>query len=418
MIDETPVHGWRRIPAQIAALGALLSATVLWAPLGNVAAYFVIVLALLGALFGWSNAVARSLIKQRWLQMFVAGFALLTIAFLFNADPNDNVFIWDFLPVPLAFFFAMSFHSLRGKIGSVGFAWLCLIGAFAAALVGSYEVFLLGETRATGLSNSPIHFADYAVIFGFMALGGTFLDGVRHKWVFYAGPVLGLYASTMAASRWAFFVAVALAALFGLFLFRNWRARTSTKIALIAALIILPIVAVVIGNYAGFTRPYNTLLVMRDILSGQPIADTSSAYRVEMYSAGIRAFLNAPLFGHSWNGQVAAAMPYLSELGKQGYAAEGWAYLHNDLLGFAVAGGVIAIATYLLWLAAPIVGAWSSPAGSERQVQIYLTATFVFGLFLSGCTDVLFMSELSKTLLASLTAAIVMLCGPKAAVRK
>lgn len=412
MTLDTPLRGWRRIPAQVAAFGALVSTTILWAPLGNVAAYFVLVLALISAVFGWNNDVARSLIKQRWLQMFAAGFVLMALALLFNTDPNDNIFIWDFLPVPLAFVFAMSFHTLRRKVNAEGFAWLCLIGAAAAAVVGSYEVFLLGETRATGLTNSPIHFADYAVIFGFMALGATFLEGVRFKWIFFAGPVLGLYAATMGETRWAFFVAIALAGLFGLFLFRSWRARTSTKVAVIAALIILPLIAVMAGNFAGFTRPYQTILVIRDIVSGHQIADMSAAYRVEMYSAGIRAFLNAPIFGHSWDEQIAAAMPYLSDLGKKGYAAEAWAYLHNDLLGFAVAGGVIGIAAYVLWLTAPLVGARQSFPGPTRQVQVYFAATFALGLFLSGSTDVLFMSELSKTLLASLTAAIVMLCAP------
>lgn len=413
MTADSSLHGWRRIPAQVAAFGALFSATVLWAPLGNVAAYFVLVLAGVGALLGWNNDVARSLIKQRWLQMFIAGFALMALALLLNTDPNDNIFIWDFLPVPLAFIFAMAFHTLRGKVDTLGLAWLFLIGAAAAAIVGSYEVFVLGENRATGLTNSPIHFADYAVIFGFMALGATFLSGVRSKWIFYLGPVLALYAATMAESRWAFFVAVALAGLFGLFLFRNWRARASTKVGTVAAIVILPLVAVVVGNFAGFTRPYQTILVIRDIVSGNQIADTSSAYRVEMYSAGVRAFLNAPIFGHSWDGQIAAAMPYLSDLGKRGYAAEEWAYLHNDLLGFAVAGGIIGIAAYVLWLAAPLVGARQSVPGPARQVHIYFATTFALGLFLSGSTDVLFMSELSKTLLASLTAAIVLLCTPR-----
>jgi O-antigen ligase len=350
------------------------------------------------------------LLRQSWMQMFLVGFALLAIAFLRNKDLDDTIYIVDFLFLPFGFLFAMGFTTLQGRVGAQGFAWLCILGALAAAIVGCVQVFALGVDRASGWSNSPIHFSNFAVMFGFMALGGTFLAEGRWKWVLLSGPVLGLLAATMADSRGAFVVAIGLALVFAVMQVALRPGRPLVKASIAIALVAVPLLAVILANFFGFTRPYETLLVFRDLLSGRVVADSSSAYRLEMYSGGLKAFLDAPLFGYGWHSQMAAALPYMSDFARAGYASEGWGYLHNDALSFAVSGGLIALLAYGLWILAPIVGLTSVPKDSWAVARSYFAIVLAAGLSMGGATDVLFMSELAKVLLVGLTAAILILC--------
>ena len=401
---------WRRVPAQIAAFGMVASLTVLWAPLGNSAAYLALICAGIGAALGWRNPVAHALIQQRWMQLFFVGFALLALAFLFNRDPGDAIYIFDFLLVPLGFVFAMALATLRGRLGTIGLSWWCWFGALAAAATGCLQVFALNSGRAAGWGNSPIHFADFAVIFGFMALGATFLVEGRWKWLLLTGPVLGLLAAAMADSRGAFLVAVGLAAIYALMQIRFSRGHVLLKLAVATGPVVVPLVAVWLANLAGFTRPFQTTMVFADMVSGNRVADSSSAYRLEMYRGGLRAFLDAPIFGYGWHSQIAAAFPYMNDFARIGSEAEKWGYLHNDALGFAVSGGLFALIGYLLWIIAPVVGLGSVQRDAHGLARSYLAIVLAAGLFMSGVTDVLFMSELAKVLLVGLTSAILILC--------
>lgn len=383
---------------------------MLWAPLGNTAAYVAIPFALLGTILNWNQSTAHALLKQTWLRMFALGFVLLAIAFASIGDRQNLASIGDFLYFPLAFLFAVALTSLRGRIGTMGFCWLLLAGVAAAAIVGICDVYLLGKGRANGLSNSPIHFADFSVILGFMAMGGTLIPKARRTWPLLAGPILGLVAATLAGTRAAFVVALVLAVVFALFVFLRrpeaLRLKTGAVITVASGLVLIA----VLGHLAGYTRPYETLVVLRELVSGEAVGDASSAYRLEMYRAGLMAFWHAPIFGYGWHNQIAAALPYMSEFGREGYATEQWSYLHNDLLGFAVSAGVFGIAAYLLWLFAPFVALKQVPDDNHSTVRLYLVTTLVFGLVASGTTDVLFMTELSKMFLVAMPVAIVMLC--------
>ena len=408
--DAKPLMLWRDRAALVAGCGTLLSVTILWAPIGNTAAYLAILCALFGTFLSWNQATVWVLLRQSWLWMLALGFVLLAIAFVSNDAHQNFSSVGDFVLFPFAFIFVVSIGALRGRISVIRLCWLFLVGAAAAALVGGFDIYVLGKDRANGLNNSPIHLADFAVLFGFMAMGGTLIRGPHHRWLLLTGPVLGLIAATLAGTRAAFMVAAVLAVVFALFVFiqrpeSRWL-KTGMVLAVGGGLGLIA----VFGHLAGYTRPYETLVVLRELISGEAVGDASSAYRIEMYRAGLAAFWKAPIFGHGWHNQITAALPYMSEFGREGYASQHWAYLHNDLLGFAVSAGIFGIAAYILWLFAPFVALKNVPADGQSVVRLYLVTTLVFGLVASGTTDVLFMTELSKLLLIAIPAAVVVLC--------
>lgn len=396
--------------SRLVAIAAVVTITVLWAPLGNTGAYIAIILAGIAAVLGWRNDVLALVLRQQWVWLFLLAFVSMAAATLLNGDPNDTIYIGDFLFMPFGIVFAVAFFSLRGRIGDQGLSWLYLLGAAAAVAVGVSDVYVQGQARAHGMSNSPIHFANMAVIVGFMALAGTFGASRRAVWLLYAAPVLGLLAATLAGTRGAYVVAAALAILFAIFVVVRRPERVALKLAGIAALIVLLGLAAAVGHALGFSRPFETFQVLQELFAGKQLEDTSSAYRLAMYQSGIRAFFDAPFFGHGWHNQVTAALPYMDDFARQGYAVEQWSYIHNEPLGFALAGGVLGIVAYCALMCAPLFALRQIGPDSQSVPRAYLACTLIVGLFVGGMTDVLFMTELSKTFYVAMTAAIMLLC--------
>jgi O-antigen ligase len=96
----------------------------------------------------------------------------------------------------------------------------------------------------------------------------------------------------------------------------------------------------------------------------------------------------------------------MGELGVEVHARDNHAHLHNDILNFGSAGGVIAILGYLILMASPIVGAWTSPRTANWRIRV--TAAFgLVGAYLAmGAVDVMFVFEIPKSMFVLCTAVI------------
>ena len=265
--------------------------------------------------------------------------------------------------------------------------------------------------RSSGIENSPIHFADLAMVMGFMAMAGIFRESGIKKIPYLFGPVLGLVATLLADTRSAVLVGAALGIVFIVMFWRSWSASLATKMGALALAIGIAVAMLVVGSLLGFGRFFTVFEIVKQIVSGAALTDASTAYRLEMYRGGLLAFRDAPMFGHGWHNQVASAIAYMDEQAKQGFLIEDWAYLHNEPLGFAVSAGVLGIASYCLLMLSSLVGIGAIPKEQRLEGQLYLGLVLVVGLFVSGMTDVLFMSELPKTFFVFMSAAIVVLCG-------
>lgn len=399
----------RHTAARWFAFASLATITIAWAPLGNTAAYVSMLFALVAVLVGWRQEALVRVVQQRWVWTFLAAFCLMALAFLLNSDPGDLIYIGDFIFLPFCIIFALAFSLLKGRVGVEQVAWLLLLGALLATAVGVSDVYVQGQDRAHGFSNSPIHFANIAVIVGFMALAGVFIRARGPSLWLYAGPILGIAAATLAGTRGAYFVAAILAAVFAIFVISRRRERLSVKLAGLALLALVLVLAIFAGHALGFTRPLETFAIVQEFFSGN-LSDNSTAYRLAMYQSGVRAYLDAPLFGHGWHNQVTAALPYMDGFARAGYAAEQWSYIHNEMLGFALSGGVFGIAAFFCIMLAPLIGLRGLPADDYVVGRTYLVITMLAGVFAGGLTDVLFMTELSKIFYVALTAAVLILC--------
>jgi len=399
--DETP----RTRLARLAAGLVLIAGFALWPLFGHGAAYLALVFSLVALVPGWNGEALGQLIRKQFVLALVGAFALIALAFVLQPGQPSLANIADFLPLALTPLLALAISPLAGRLTVEKFSQLCLLASAMCALVGLYGL-SQGVQRSTAPGFSPIHFADLAVVLGFLSLGGTLVEKAARKWMYLLGPILAVIATIAAETRAALIVALGLSLVYGIVSMRGSTLPRFVKIALPLVLCGLVVLGFAIAYWLGFTRPLEAFQPVIALLRGEMPSDTSALYRVEMYRAGILAFFDAPLFGHGWHNQIAASMPYLTEIGQEGYALEGWGYIHNDALSLAVACGLCGVVAYLLMLAAPLLAHFGAAHGRDGKARLYLALCLSAGLLLSGATDVLLMVEVPKVLLVLGSAAI------------
>jgi len=103
-------------------------------------------------------------------------------------------------------------------------------------------------------------------------------------------------------------------------------------------------------------------------------SDHSLNQRVAMWVAGIRAFSEAPLWGHGGQNRFSAVSSYLPDDFPQDFS-----HLHNEFLTHAVAGGVPAIVLLFLIIGFPLFFAMRSPRTSSDGYQIATIFVTAFG---------------------------------------
>src|SRR5690606_31643174 len=79
---------------------------------------------------------------------------------------------------------------------------------------------------------------------------------------------------------------------------------------------------------------------------------------------------------------------------------------HNDVLNFAVAGGIVGIGCLLVLLAAPLTGLLHAPHDGVRLPRAYLCLMLTVGYAVLGLTDMTFGYDIETTLYAFLLAVV------------
>lgn len=260
---------------------------------------------------------------------------------------------------------------------------LALGGAAGAGVIAVMEVMATGTTRAGGVVANPIHFADVALLVGFMACAGLIAKGGKWRFLFLMGPALATVAVVLSGTRGA---VVAIAAMLAVaFIMLVAQRLVSIKAALVSllALAVGGAVALWLGadELSGIQR---VLLDMANVVQTGLPTDESTSIRLQMLTGGAKAFLEAPLFGHGPLTFVGRA----NELSSLPFG--NWPHLHNDLADFAASAGVVGLVAYVLFILAPIVEVARSASSSTKPLILVLISTLVAGFFVMGLTNAMF----------------------------
>ena len=263
-------------------------------------------------------------------------------------------------------------------------ATLCLVGVAGTTAVALNDFLLTGSNRAGGSIANPIHFADVALLAGYLSLLGLVCLKSPQRYLYLLGPVLAAVSVAFSGTRGAIVALVIMAglAIVCAALFRLINMRTLLLVVALAATSLAIVFAVGVGQISGVQR---ILVDMGDVLrTGMP-TDYSTAVRLGMYQGGVDAFLASPLFGHGPFAFVdAAAATQTAPL------FVGAPHLHNDIVDFAASCGIVGLVAFCLFLFAPLVDTMRAPASPTRKGLIVLVAALTAGYFVMGLTNAMF----------------------------
>ena len=313
----------------------------------------------------------------------LAGLVLLLALPHTATSPLHILAIFILIPLYMVGPLAALIGSLGRRLTPTLIGSLALIGTAGAALVAGYDVLIRGEPRGGVLVNNPIHLADLALLLGFVALAGVF---GRWRWraLFLVGPLLALLTIYFSGSRGPLLAFAPLLLLGGLTLALLTLPRPAAWASLAAAvaLIVLGGVAVMDTGLAG---RLGTMGELAGVVRNGVALDASTDERLTMYTSAWNAFLASPLYGHGLLDYTAAAARYAPP--GSPYAPSG--HLHNDIADFAVIGGILGLISYLLLLAAPLLGGWYGRK-AHGGITLYLGIVASLGYLGMGLTNAMF----------------------------
>lgn len=381
----------------------LLCVLPLAAILGFVTTYLLLLLGLAAVLV---LAGAPRLLAFRFdgpARLFLAAFLALAVLFAITARrPEDVLLAFNFI----AFLFYAPLASVLHRGAAPGnvtlVARLALVGSLLGCLLGSFEIWALGQPRAGYLGTDPIRFANTGVILGFLALAGLFVTGDRWRWLLLLGPLLALMTVLLTGARGAMLAYPVLA--FAAIILLVGRLRIGL---LLAALVVLALVAAGLTGLFGNPRLASMLAAFGDLAAGNTVIDETVRIRLELYRAGWQAFLQSPLVGHGWAGMMPAVAPFLAEADK---VHAGLPHLHNETLNFAVSGGIFGLLVYAALMLMPIVAVRATPRDSQYQARRFGCLVLVLAYLIMGLPDTMLSFELHTALYVGWSATLLAFC--------
>lgn len=316
--------------------------------------------------------------------MPLAGLTILGAAFVMGSGTAEGLTgLLPFAPILAAV--SLATISYRGQAPTPQLlAVLALVGVCGTVAIALNDYLLAGIARAGASVANPIHFADVALLAGFLALIGVVKVQNATRYLFLLGPVIAAVSVILSGTRGAIVALVIMAAVAVVTAvsLRLIRLKTFAVASASAALIFAAGFALGLGETPGGQR------LMRDIAdvleTGLP-ADGSTAIRLSMYQGGLEAFWASPWFGHGPFAFVDAAAAT-----QETPLFVGAPHLHNDIFDFAASGGIFGLLSFGLLLLAPVVTALQAPESSSRKGLIVVTSALTAGFFVMGLTNAMF----------------------------
>ncbi|MEO6013287.1 MAG: O-antigen ligase family protein [Devosia sp.] len=390
---------------KIAAGAALLLALVLPTIVGLITPYLLVVIGLglwLVLLFTGRLPTAYSTPTAKAL--LIAFAALLVLFTLTMQSWRDPLYAFNFTMLflygPLAWL--LTRVADRWRFGRIAVMAATGVGLSLAMVLYSS---LSGAIRPVGLNIGPIVLSNAALALAVVATAGAMASTKRASLLLPLTIAAAIATSLITQSRGPLIAVVPLLLLTGLML---WRARFARQWWIVlaggAAIALVAIAAMLLGS----ERLAHLPQIVTQLLGGGETADRTTNIRLALYEAGWRTFLDAPWFGHGWVRLMSSAVAYLDPRYLDDVKI--LRQLHNDVLNFAVAGGVAGVGVYLLIIATPLIVALRSARDSMWFARVYAISSLTIVYIGGGLTDLMFGQEFHTALYVVLVAVVQSLC--------
>ena len=123
--------------------------------------------------------------------------------------------------------------------------------------------------------------------------------------------------------------------------------------------------------------------------------DSSIMTRLDMFSAGLRAFFDHWLIGSGFVDLFSNSKPYLES------QTRNWTHFHNGFINHAVAGGIFGLALFIAVISYPVF-ALSNPQFRQDRDVVFLCVSISAIAILSALSNVLLMNHILSFFFATL----------------
>lgn len=283
-------------------------------------------------------------------------------------------------------------------------ARLALAGASVAFAYALWQKLVWNVGRAEGLWSISMASAAAAVVLGFLATIGLVQSTRRTRYLYLAGPILGIAVILMSGSRGPLLAVPPMLVVLLFFAFRNrWIAGGIVAAAALAVLVAFTFFQSRLGRFGTISE------ALWAIVNNQDLAlQSSNGKRLVILRASVEAFFNRPWLGYGW-GEKNAWVRYFSNdvihlLNRKRH------HLHSDLLNFGVSGGLMGLTAYALIILAPVVSAWRSIRDSQYTARLMAALLIASGFAAAGAVNIVIGFEFLTTLYAMLSAIVIGFC--------
>jgi O-antigen ligase len=297
-------------------------------------------------------------------------------------------------------------HILGGR--QIDLARLALIGAAIGLVTALALRYGIGRPRAGEGSfiTDPYRLAVTTLLCATLALGALFTRE-RWRWLSLLGLVAAAAVIWLTGSRTTLLGVPALLLITALCLVR----KPAASVALLFGMVALAAAALFV-ELPGKSR-MRLWDVLTGIANGDAVSDESIWVRIKLWGYGVRDFLDAPVFGHGWGEWMMA--PLRDRFPSDLESLHTIQHMHNDALHFAMAGGALGIAAWLLLLAAPLAGYLTLPPAEKTRQRLHAILVLVGGYLVLGLPDIMLASPAQLTFYVALTAIVLSAGRPETA---
>ena len=341
--------------------------------------------------------------SDRAAQLFLVVFLGMGLCFAVTAEvPQDVIFTLNFIMLVLYAPLAALMRNGADEQRVFLVADLALAGTVVAFVAATLGAFVFNWQRAESPIFGAILLANTALILGFLTLIGVVARGRRTS-LYLLAPVLAIVVIALTGSRGPLLAVVPLALAAAVFVVRAGVTRPVVAAAATIAFLlvsgamlvlmqsrsasIVTAVTQVLEDPLRGGKPQDAAAPPASLPNGEVAAETANI-RLELWKAGYAAFLERPITGHGWARLMESVKPHLPA-GSVHYA-EILPQLHNDVVNFAVAAGVVGVALYLLLLVTPLLALIGQPRDSTWIPRLYGVLVLTIAYFFDGMTDLMF----------------------------
>ena len=380
---------------------ALCSSTVF----GLVTPYLLIALGVVTLLLSLVRGQIAAAYQSLASRLFLLAFVMLGALFVLTAQtPHDAIYTLNFSMLALFGPLALTFE--RSMIlRPMQTASLLATSGVIASLLMVLAVMVGGMGRPRGFNLGPIVLSNAVLALAVVATMGAV--AMKNRWsLLLPFTLVGAVATALLTQSRGPLIAVGPLLLFTAVFLWLTRFKRSMRFAILA---IGGVALTGLGVVLLAGRRVDKLgSIVSSLMTSSAVDDRTTGIRLRLYSAGWRAFLESPWIGHGWARLMASVYPYLDEP-SDAYARK-LPQLHDDVLNFAVAGGVAGVSVYCLVIAAPVIAVWRSRRDQLWTARLYGTVGLAIVYLGGGVTDLMFGHEFHTALFVILNAIVIGLC--------